>query len=107
MNENDFMVFEEAEDAIKAVIVDNSYAPEFVIVKKQVVATLASAYILHLDEIKHNLAKEYNGLLKDFDNNIKDFNNLLSAYNKSQEENQKLKNQLQSQNQKKTKNISR
>lgn len=293
---DDFSKKEEAEDAIKAVIADNSYAPEFVIVKKQVVATLASAYILHLDEIKHNLAKgndkklqqeferlkpynkseelneyfsyeknqknlqetkeslnaviaqnalgfqsfkeikeqypnavdlsnsdkkkwsykevsdylksivndvmvtsdgnkiaisddyrhieessdsatrkgtsndtftevskeksvkvgnsfishsdksepgsplsaltdtlnisqthekssnekeivskskfnnlakEYNGLLKDFDNNIKDFNNLLSAYNKSQEENQKLKNQLQSQNQKKNQNISR
>lgn len=55
----------------------------------------------------NNLAKEYNGLLKDYDENIKDYNNLLSAYNKSQEENQKLKNQLQSQNQKKNQNISR
>lgn len=55
----------------------------------------------------NNLAKEYNGLLKDYDENIKDYNNLLSSYNKSQEENQKLKNQLQSQNQKKNQGISR
>lgn len=45
--------------------------------------------------------------LKDYDENIKDYNNLLSSYNKSQEENQKLKNQLQSQNQKKNQGISR
>ena len=48
---------DEAGAAIEAVIANNSYAPEFVIVKEQVVATLASAYILHLDELKRNLEK--------------------------------------------------
>lgn len=190
---DDFSKKEEAGAAIKAVIAENSYAPEFVIVKEQVVATIASSFILHLDEIKNNLeknnlkkakqeteklkpyetseelkkyfsdktnkkkvieatesinaviaqygqssefldiyaqvgaviascnilpqsqensntkessinskfnqlAKEYNGLLKEFDENIKDYNELLSAYNKSQEENKKLKNQINSQN---------
>lgn len=190
---DDFSKKEEAGDAIKAVIAENSYAPEFVIVKEQVVATIASSFILHLDEIKNNLekknlkkakqetenlktfekseelkdffsdkknqkkvieatesinaviaqygqspeflgiyaqvgaviasynilpqlqensnkkespinskfnqlAKEYNGLLKEFDENIKDYNELLSAYDKSQEENIKLRNQINSQN---------
>ncbi len=55
---DDFTKKEEAAGAIKAVIADNGYAPEFVIVKKQVVATLASAYILHLKELKVNLEKK-------------------------------------------------
>ena len=54
---DDFSKKAEASDAIKAVIADNSYAPEFVIVKEQVGATLASSFILHLDEIKRNLEK--------------------------------------------------
>ncbi len=55
---DDFSKKEEAGDAIKAVIATNSYAPEFVIVKRQVVATLASSFILHLDELKNNLEKK-------------------------------------------------
>ncbi|MBQ8680350.1 MAG: hypothetical protein IJ530_11395 [Treponema sp.] len=54
---DDFSKKDEAGAAIEAVIANNSYAPEFVIVKEQVVATLASAYILHLDELKRNLEK--------------------------------------------------
>ena len=52
---DDFSKKNEAGDAIKAVIAENSYAPEFVIVKEQVVATLASSFILHLNEINRNL----------------------------------------------------
>ena len=58
MNEDDFAKKEEAGATIKAVIAENSYAPEFVIVKEQVVATLASSFILHLDEIKLNVEKQ-------------------------------------------------
>lgn len=46
----------------------------------------------------NNLANEYNGLLKEFDENIKDYNTLLVAYNKVQEENKHLKNQIHSHN---------
>lgn len=64
---------EEAGDAIKAVIAENSYAPEFVIVKEQVVATIASSFILHLDEIKNNLEKKNLKKAKQETENLKTF----------------------------------
>lgn len=47
----------EADGAIKAVIAENSYDPEFVIVKNQVVAVLTSAYSLHLKELNDNIKR--------------------------------------------------
>ena len=100
----------EAADAINAVSAKYGYTPEFLSVGKQVGAVIASCNILPQSQENSNtkessinskfnqLAKEYNGLLKEFDENIKDYNELLSAYNKSQEENKKLKNQINSQN---------
>ena len=54
---DDFTKKEEAGAAIEAVIANNSYDPEFVIVKNQVVATLASSYNLHRNEINSNNKK--------------------------------------------------
>lgn len=44
----------QAEDAVRTVIAEHSYAPEFAIVKEQVVATLVSAYSLHQKELENN-----------------------------------------------------
>lgn len=70
---DDFSKKEEAGDAIKAVIAENSYAPEFVIVKEQVVATIASSFILHLDEIKNNFEKKNLKKAKQETENLKTF----------------------------------
>lgn len=72
---DDFSKKEEAGVAINAVIAENSYAPEFVIVKEQVVATLASSLILHLDEIKRNIEKKDDKKVKQEFNKIKNYEN--------------------------------
>ena len=100
----------EATESINAVIAQYGQSSEFLDIYAQVGAVIASCNILPQSQENSNtkessinskfnqLAKEYNGLLKEFDENIKDYNELLSAYNKSQEENKKLKNQINSQN---------
>lgn len=101
---------QEATESINAVIAQYGQSPEFLGIYAQVGAVIASYNILPQSQENSNkkespinskfnqLAKEYNGLLKEFDENIKDYNELLSAYNKSQEENKKLRNQINSQN---------
>lgn len=44
----------QAEDAMKTVIAEHSYTPEFAIVKEQVGATLVSAYRIHQKELERN-----------------------------------------------------
>ena len=78
----------EASDAINAVIAENSYAPDFVIVKEQVVATLASSYMLHLNEIESNLLNPKKDNIKRINKELK----LLENYKNSDEIKRYFKN---------------
>lgn len=78
----------EASDAINAVIAENSYAPDFVIVKEKVVATLASSYMLHLNEIESNLLNPKKDNIKRINKELK----LLENYKNSDEIKRYFKN---------------
>ena len=81
----------EASDAINAVIAENSYTPDFVIVKDQVVATLASSYMLHLNEIESNLLNPKKDNIKRIDKELK----LLENYKNSDEIKRYFKNNIE------------
>ena len=81
----------QADDAIKAVIANYNYTPEFVIVKKQVGATLVSSYNLHLKDLEVNQNKlqtiNFKNLnqKKQLETKIKKIKETLEVYNTSKE----------------------